>query len=66
MTNTEDRMTNATLDAALTALLIASGIPGLRVTPRALARHFGCTPEEARRALRRATRRGDVVGGRTV
>jgi hypothetical protein len=57
-------MTAEELDTSLTSLLRAAGFPGARVTPRGLALILGVPRQEASLALRRAARKGLLVGGR--
>ncbi len=57
-------MTDARLDIVTTSIISACGFPGGRLSPKALAHHLGIPREQARRALRRAARKGALVGGR--
>jgi hypothetical protein len=59
-------MTNNKLDNAIATLINASGMPGLRLRPRTVARHFGVSLRQAQLACRRAARRGLLAVGRTA
>lgn len=59
-------MIDSHLDGVIASLLRAAGFSGARVTPRGLAAHLGIPREQAARALRRAARKGLLVGGRVA
>ena len=59
-------MTTSHLTAILTSHIKATGVPGLRVRPKAVASFFGVSHSQACLAVRRLQRRGIIVCGRTI